>query len=352
MRASQALFAVGQPVYGVKYEVVCKGRFNQAALDKLNDEFEVIYDDYGKLAIKLTLKPCSITGYVETVCFLEVERDNNSIQLGDVIKKEDIIVVALRKIGADKKSPCINKLTDNAENITIPMSLNGLPHWEVVKEQPFTEEELTCEGLQYSTRISPMGIAELVITSETKGYVTYPIYGDLRDTFGEGEIDITKYNVCLITRKYFALPTQIVEFKRKNAGKRGDCLTSTGIHLSLKGNTRTMGNIIRRGKQSFDISKYQLLEDELDAIYDATVVFSEQTGNLQVKINLKRKDSDGCCYIDLNRASQLALGDKVDLTKMKAYTYGAKDWDGKQKRFVLHKTVTLLEEYIEPKAPE
>ena len=355
MKASTALYITGQPVNNVKYEAVFKGKFDPASLDKLNDEFIVDYDDFGKLAIKLTLKPCPITGYEETVCYLEIERDNNSIQLGDTIKKEDIVVVALKKIGAEyRNSAPIFKLTDNQENAKIPVSIKDIPHWEVTKEQPFTDEELTCDGLQYSTRISPMGIAEIVITSETKGFVTYPIYGDLRDTFGEGEVlDITKYNVCLLTRKYFALPSQIVEFKKKNANKKGDCLTRMGVYLSLKNNTRTTtSNIIGKKKKNVGGNMYQLFENGLDEIFDATIVFSEQTGNLQVKLKFKRKAKDGCCYINLNRASQLALGDKVDLTKMKAYTYCRKDWDKMLDRFVLHKTVTLLEDYLEPEFPE
>lgn len=117
----------------------------------------------------------------------------------------------------------------------IPYILDIIPHWEVASEQPLTNEELTSEGLEYTVRYSPWGIAELVIASDRLGKVNYPLYGELKDTFSDGEsLDITNYNVCMITRKYHALQLAMQEFIKKNAGKQRDPLTRYGIHLSLK----------------------------------------------------------------------------------------------------------------------
>ena len=233
MKASSIFFNGGVTVYGRKYEEISRGKFTQSSLEKLEDEYEVEYDDFGSLAIKLTLKPTPICGFRETVCWLEVDKNNNTISLGDKIKKEDIIVITFKQIGEGNKKSF--KLTDEEGDKMIPLVLDVLPHYEVVKEQPLTDEELTSEGFDYSVRYSPMGIAELVIASDRLGKVNYPIYGDLRDTFSDGEtLDITKYNVCMIIRKYHALPFVIQELVKRNTNKQKDPLTRPGIYLSLK----------------------------------------------------------------------------------------------------------------------
>lgn len=238
MKAINALFFNGQKqIYGRQYEEICRGKFDDASLEKLNDEFEVEYDEFNKLAIRITLKPSPITGFVETLCFLEVERDDDFFTLGTKVRKEDIIVLTIRE-----KSPEIRnsnpktsyKLTHRESDNMVPMRLNCIPHWEVTKEQVFTDTELLEDGLKYSTRISPAGVPEVVVSS-MYGNVSYQIYGDLRDTFGElDSLDVTKYNVALITRKYCALPNKLIEFKKKSTQKVGDPFTRMGIYLSLK----------------------------------------------------------------------------------------------------------------------
>lgn len=232
MKASNLFFNSAVTVYGRKYEEVCRGKFNKISLDKLEDEYEVEYDDFGCLAIKLTLKPSPICGFKETVCWLEVDKNNNTISLGDRIKKEDIIVICFKQVGEGNKKSF--KLTDEESDKMIPFDLTGIPHFEVFKEQPLTDEELTSEGLSYTVRYSPMGIAELVVASDKYGMVNYPLWGELKDSFSDGEsLDITNYNVCMITRKYKATSLATQEYIKKNSRQR-DPLTRVGIYLSLK----------------------------------------------------------------------------------------------------------------------
>lgn len=233
MKASSIFFNSGVTVYGRKYEEISRGKFIQSSLEKLEDEYEVEYDGFGVPSIHLTLKPTPICGFRETVCWLEVDKNNNTIGIGDKIKKEDIIVITFKQIGEGNKKSF--KLTDEESEKMVPLVLSVLPHYEVVKEQPLTEEELTSEGFDYSVKYSPMGISELVIASDRLGKVNYPIYGDLRDTFSDGDtLDITKYNVCMITRKYCGLPSAIQELVNKNTNRQKDPLTRCGIYLSLK----------------------------------------------------------------------------------------------------------------------
>lgn len=74
MKATSIFFNSGVTVYGRKYEEVSRGKFNKAALEKLEDEYEVEYDDFGCLAIKLTMKPTPVCGFKETISWLEVDK--------------------------------------------------------------------------------------------------------------------------------------------------------------------------------------------------------------------------------------------------------------------------------------
>jgi hypothetical protein len=237
MKASNLFFNSAVTVYGRKYEEVLRGRFDKASLEKLEDEYEVVYDDFDCLAIKLTLKPSPICGFkenvgIETGGWLEVDKNNSTISFGDKIKKEDIIVICLKQVGGGSKKSF--KLTDEESDKMTPFNLVGIPHFEVVKEDSLTDEELTSEGFSYTVKYSPMGIAELVIASDKYGMVNYPLWGELKDSFSDGEsLDITNYKVCMITRKYKATALATQEYIKKNSRQK-DPLTRVGIYLSLK----------------------------------------------------------------------------------------------------------------------
>ena len=228
MKASNLFFNSAVTVYGRKYEEVLRGRFDKASLEKLEDEYEVVYDDFDCLAIKLTLKPTPICGFKETICWLEVDKNNSTISFGDKIKKEDIIVICFKQVGEGNKKSF--KLTDEESDKMTPFNLVGIPHFEVAKEEFVTD----LEGYSYTVKYSPMGIAEIVVASDKYGMVNYPLWGELKDSFSDGEsLDITNYNVCMITRKYKATSLATQEYIKKNLRQR-DPLTRVGIYLSLK----------------------------------------------------------------------------------------------------------------------
>lgn len=228
MKASNLFFNSAVTVYGRKYEEVLRGRFDKASLEKLEDEYEVVYDDFDCLAIKLTLKPSPVCGFKETICWLEVDKSNSTISFGDKIKKEDIIVICFKQVGEGNKKSF--KLTDEESDKMTPFNLVGIPHFEVAKEEFVTD----LEGYSFTVKYSPMGIAEIVVASDKYGMVNYPLWGELKDSFSDGEVlDITNYNVCMITRKYKATSLATQEYIKKNLRQR-DPLTRVGIYLSLK----------------------------------------------------------------------------------------------------------------------
>ena len=93
-------------------------------------------------------------------------------------------------------------------------------------------------------------------------------------------------------------------------------------------------------------------QNELAMISKGEVTISEQTGNLQIKMYFAPSAGGGYCFYGLNRASQLALGDTVDFSKMKVYTYARQEWDAKAGKFIKHTTDNMLEEHLTPEVPE
>lgn len=92
-------------------------------------------------------------------------------------------------------------------------------------------------------------------------------------------------------------------------------------------------------------------KNELEMMSSGEVVLSPQTGNTQVKINFTAAAGGGYVFFGLNRATQLALGDKVDFSKMKVYTYVRQEWDKNQNRYVKHEVQNMLEDHLTPESP-